>query len=64
MGNIWTEPAISGHDTKEESEAYDEWFRDEVRISLEEEGADIPHDEAVAWMRARIAGRRKVTNDR
>jgi hypothetical protein len=27
-------------------------------------GADISHDEAVAWMRARIAERRKVTNDR
>jgi hypothetical protein len=64
MGNIWTEPAISGHDTKEEAEAYDVWFREEVRLALEEEGEDIPHDEAVAWMRARIAERRKVTNDR
>ena len=47
---------------REEAEAYDAWIREEVRTSLEEQGADIPH-EAVAWMRARIAERRKVTND-
>ncbi|SAK92084.1 hypothetical protein AWB76_06759 [Caballeronia temeraria] len=64
MGNIWTEPAVSGHDTKEEAEAYDEWFRKEVQLALDEEGEDIPHDEVVATLRARAAERRKARNAR
>jgi predicted transcriptional regulator len=54
MGNIWTEPAVSGHDTKEEAEAYDKWFREEVEAGLAEADAGnlIPHDQVVAEMRA------------
>jgi hypothetical protein len=61
---MWTEPAVSGHDTKEEAEAYDKWFREEVRLALEEDAPSIPHDEAVAMLRARAAERRKAQNDR
>ncbi|MDR5785478.1 antitoxin [Caballeronia sp. LP003] len=64
MRNIWTEPAVSGHDTKEESEAYDEWFRKEVQLALDEEGHDIPHDQVVAEMRAHIEAKRRARNAR
>jgi predicted transcriptional regulator len=64
MGNIWTEPAVSGHDTKEEAEAYDKWFREEVEAGLAEadRGELIPHDQVVANLRARAAERRKARN--
>ena len=64
MGNIWTEPAVSGHDTKDEAEAYDEWFRKEVQLALAEEGEDIPHDQVVAEMRAHIEAKRLARNAR
>jgi predicted transcriptional regulator len=66
MGNIWTEPAVSGHDTKEEAEAYDKWFREEVQAGIAEADAGLltPHDQVVAEMRAYQEKKRRERNDR
>lgn len=38
--------------------------RVEVRLALDEDGPDIPHDEVVANLRARAEQRRKARNGR
>jgi hypothetical protein len=62
MGKIPIDPALTEHDSMEEALAYDKWFREEVQLSLDEEGDDIPHDQVVANLRARAEARRKARN--
>lgn len=47
-------PLVSEFPTTEEAEAYDRWFRDQVRSSLDDPRPSIPHDEAMARIRATI----------
>nr|WP_318290015.1 antitoxin [Paraburkholderia sp. BL8N3] len=66
MGRIPIDPALTEHDSLEEAEAYDAWFRAEVQAGLDEAdaGETVPHDQAVAEMRARIEERRKARSVR
>ena len=45
MGKIPIDPALTEHDSMEEELAYAKWFREEVQLSLDEEGDDIPRDQ-------------------
>jgi hypothetical protein len=44
------DPLIYEHDTKEEAEGYDVWFRKKVQEGLDDPGPDIPHEEVMAEM--------------
>ena len=53
MGKL--DPIVSEFDTEEEAEAYDRWFRAKVEASLADPRPPIPHDEAMARIRAKLA---------
>ena len=47
-------PLVSEFATTEEAEASDRWFRAEVQASLDDPRSPIPHDQAMARIRATI----------
>ena len=47
-------PIESEFASTEEAEAYDVWFRAKVQEALANPGPDIPHDEVVARIKARL----------
>ncbi|MDE1141283.1 MAG: antitoxin [Paraburkholderia tropica] len=47
-------PLVSEFATAEEAEAYDRWFRARVEASLADPRPSIPHDEAMASIRAKL----------
>jgi hypothetical protein len=47
-------PIVSEFATTEDAEAYDLWFRARVQASLNDPRPSVPHDEAMARVRARI----------
>lgn len=47
-------PLISEFGSAEEEAAYDEWFRKKVRESLADPRPRVPHDEAMARVRATL----------
>ncbi len=51
---------VSEFDSEEAAEAYDKWFKAKVAKSLAHERLVVPHDEAMARVRATIAARRPV----
>lgn len=51
-----SEPEFSA---AEEAAAYDRWFREQVKIALDDPRPTIPHDEVMADMRALIASKRR-----
>lgn len=54
------DPIISEFETEEQAASYDRWFRAKVQASLDDPRPSIPHDEAMARIRATIdAARRK-----
>lgn len=48
------DPLVSEFATAEEAEAYDRWFRAKVARSLADPRPSIPHDEAMARIRAKL----------
>ncbi len=52
-------PLDSEFATSEEAEAYDLWFRAKVEESLADPQPSVPHDEAMARVRATIASARQ-----
>lgn len=48
------DPLVSEFATAEEAEAYDRWFRARVEASLADPRPSIPHDEAMASIRAKL----------
>jgi hypothetical protein len=48
------DPIISEFATQEEADAYDAWFRKKVQAAIDDPGELIPHDEAMARVRATI----------
>lgn len=48
------DPIVSEFATVEEAEAYDKWFREKVRRSMADTRPRIPHDEAMARIRAKL----------
>ena len=47
-------PLVSGFSTTEAAEEYDRWFRAEVQASLDDPRQPVPHDQAMARIRATI----------
>jgi hypothetical protein len=47
-------PLVSEFRTTEEAEAYDRWFRAQVQASLDDRRPSVPHDQAMARIRATI----------
>jgi hypothetical protein len=56
-------PIVSEFDSTEDEEAYDVWFRAKVQASLDDKRQTIPHDEAMAQMRAVIDKARRKTGE-
>jgi hypothetical protein len=50
-------PIVSEFDTPEEAAAYDAWLRAKVALSLADDRPPVPHDEAMARIRAVIKAR-------
>lgn len=53
-------PIESEFASTEEAEAYDAWFRAKVQEALDDTRPDVPHDEAVARVKAKIASLKKA----
>lgn len=48
------DPLISEFDTDEAAASYDRWFRAKVQEALDDPRPSVPHDEAMARVRATI----------
>ena len=48
------DPIVSEFATEEQAASYDRWFRAKVQASLDDKRASVPHDEAMARIRATI----------
>lgn len=62
MSDKKLDPRVSEFDTEEQAASYDRWFRAKVEAALKNDGPRIPHDEAMARIRAtieRVAAKRK-----
>lgn len=53
-------PIESEFASTEEAEAYDVWFRAKVQEALADTRPDVPHDEAVARVKAKLASLKKA----
>ncbi|MGP9591281.1 MULTISPECIES: type II toxin-antitoxin system RelB family antitoxin [unclassified Halomonas] len=56
--NTPLDPLISEFETQEQADSYDRWFRERVQRSLDDPRPNIPHDEAMARVRAVIEARK------
>lgn len=58
--NARLDPLISEFETEEQAASYDRWLRAQVQAALDDPRPSVPHDEAMARVRATIeAARRK-----
>lgn len=57
--NAKLDPIVSEFETEDQAARYDRWFRDEVAASLADARPDVPHDEAMARIRATIDSAKK-----
>jgi hypothetical protein len=53
-------PIQSEFASTEEAEAHDTWFRARVQEALADTRPDVPHDEVVARVKAKIDGLKKA----
>lgn len=53
------DPRISEFETQEQADSYDRWFRERVQRSLDDPRPNIPHDEAMARVRAVIEAKKR-----
>lgn len=52
------DPLVSEFDTDEAANDYDRWFRAKVQEAIDSKSPRLPHDEAVAMVRALIEQRK------
>jgi len=52
------DPLVSEFETDDQAKSYDRWFRAKVREAVTSGKARVPHDEAMAHMKARLAQKR------
>jgi hypothetical protein len=58
--NMRLDPLISEFETEEQAASHDRWLRAQVQAALDDPRPGVPHDEAMARVRATIeAARRK-----
>jgi hypothetical protein len=48
------DPIISEFETQEQADSYDKWFRAKVQAGIADPRPRVPHDEAMARLRATI----------
>lgn len=53
------DPIVSEFETQEQADSYDRWFRERIQRSLDDPRPSIPHDEAMARVRAVIEAKRR-----
>jgi hypothetical protein len=53
------DPLVSEFETQEQADSYDRWFRQRVERSLSDPRPPVPHDEAMARVRAVIEAKRR-----
>lgn len=53
------DPLISEFETQEQADSYDTWFRERIQRSLDDPRPSVPHDEAMARVRAVIEAKRR-----
>lgn len=52
--NAVLSPIVSEFDTEEQAASYDRWFREKVAAARADTRPGIPHDQAMARIRARL----------
>lgn len=61
-------PIVSEFETEEQAASYDRWFHAKVQASRDDPRPSIPHDEAMARIRqklaAKVANREKLDSSR
>jgi hypothetical protein len=57
-------PIVSGFDTAEQEASYDQWFRAKVEEALRSEKPRLPHDVAMAKVKAMLEERRQARANR
>ncbi|MBA1264206.1 antitoxin [Stutzerimonas stutzeri] len=53
------DPRVSEFETQEQADSYDRWFRQRIERSLADPRPPVPHDEAMARVRAVIETKRR-----
>ena len=53
------DPLVSEFDTEAAAQDYDRWFRAKVQEAIDSKSPRLPHDEAVALVRALIEQRKQ-----
>ncbi|MCK2042165.1 stability determinant [Chromohalobacter sp. TMW 2.2308] len=48
------DPIVSEFETQEQADRYDRWFRERIQQSLDDPRPNVPHDEAMARVRAMV----------
>lgn len=48
------DPIVSEFETQEQADRYERWFRERIQQSLDDSRPNVPHDEAMARVRAMI----------
>lgn len=57
-------PIVSEFETEADAASYDQWFRNKVRDSLDDESATISHNDVMVEIESVIAGNENRTNSR
>lgn len=52
------DPIVSEFETQEQADSYDRWFRERIQQSLDDPRPNVPHDEAMARVRAMIESKK------
>jgi len=52
------DPLVSEFETQEQADRYDRWFRERIQQSLDDPRSNVPHDEAMARVRAMIESKK------
>lgn len=50
-------PIVSEFETEEQAASYDRWFRAKVQASRDDPRPSVPHDEAMARIRQKLAAK-------
>lgn len=52
------DPIVSEFETQEQADRYERWFRERIQQSLDDPRPNVPHDEAMARVRAMIESKK------
>ncbi len=52
------DPIVSEFETQEQADRYERWFRERIQQSLDDSRPNVPHDEAMARVRAMIESKK------